>query len=301
MCSDIFKMQHKYSEYRFKRCTLSLNSPSKANWFSGFPSGTLYLLNQSKVASRYPGLSRLTSSISATNQQQRRPEAIQNNWWHLFQQRQQLLLQVIRTVIVGGFGVLSIDHDDLPVCFTLINQSQSSQHLHFDYFSSRAHLRSGDTFFWKKLRAVKFKRLLRAPSQRRSSTLFPMSHISMGSLSPQHPVSPSLWLGSSHVCVKRKHTLDGAEAWSGFPLCECRLRGTCLWNSSIVPDIAFVREHVRYITKIPLLHILFQWIERIFGGNLTHRWPKHSILAQTLQAGYFIIISLSDSVMITYH
>lgn len=45
--------------------TLSLNSPLKANWFSGFPSGTLYLLNQSSVASRYPGLSRLTSSISA--------------------------------------------------------------------------------------------------------------------------------------------------------------------------------------------------------------------------------------------
>lgn len=44
--------------------TLSLNSPLKANWFSGFPSGTLYLLNQSTVASKYPGFSLLTSLIS---------------------------------------------------------------------------------------------------------------------------------------------------------------------------------------------------------------------------------------------
>lgn len=34
------------------------------------------------------------------------------------------------------------------------------------------------------------------------STLLPMSHMSIGSLSPQQPVSPSLWLGSSHVCGK---------------------------------------------------------------------------------------------------
>lgn len=66
------KIQQKYCEQKFRRCTLSLNSPLKANWFSGFPSGTLYLLNQSTVASRYPGLSRLTSSISATHQQQKR-------------------------------------------------------------------------------------------------------------------------------------------------------------------------------------------------------------------------------------
>lgn len=52
--------------------TLSLNSPLKANWFSGFPSGTLYRLNQSTVASRYPGLFRRTSSISASHQQEER-------------------------------------------------------------------------------------------------------------------------------------------------------------------------------------------------------------------------------------
>ncbi|TNN83786.1 hypothetical protein EYF80_005962 [Liparis tanakae] len=49
--------------------------------------------------------------------------------------------QVIHTVKVGGFRVLSIDHNHLPVGFTLIDQSQSSQNLHFDYFPLRAHLR----------------------------------------------------------------------------------------------------------------------------------------------------------------
>lgn len=44
------------------------------------------------------------------------------------------------TVIVGGIGVIGIDHNDLPVRFSLINQSQRSQHLYFDYFPSRAHL-----------------------------------------------------------------------------------------------------------------------------------------------------------------
>lgn len=105
-----------------------------------------------------------------------------------------------------------------------------------------------------------------------------MSHMSMGSLSPQHPVSPSLWLGSSHVCGKRKHMFDGAETWSGFLLFECRLSGTRLWNSSIIPDVAFVRKHIRDITKIPLLYVLFQWVEGIFGGNLINRWPKPSYI-----------------------
>lgn len=48
--------------------------------------------------------------------------------------------QVTPTVKVAGFRVLSIDHNDLPVCFTFIYQSQSSQHFDFDYFPSRAHL-----------------------------------------------------------------------------------------------------------------------------------------------------------------
>lgn len=73
--SNICKILCKYCEYNFERFTLSLNSPLKANWFSGFPSGTLYLLNQSTVASRYPGFSRLTSSISATNKQERTSHA----------------------------------------------------------------------------------------------------------------------------------------------------------------------------------------------------------------------------------
>lgn len=94
-------------------------------------------------------------------------------------------------------------------------------------------------------------------------TLFPMSHISIGSLSPQHPVSLSWWLGSSHVCEGREtHLKDGRET------VDCCGSRTCLWNSSIVPDIAFVRKHICYISKILLLHVLFQWIKRLFGSYL---------------------------------
>lgn len=35
---------------------------------------------------------------------------------------------------------------------------------------------------------------------------------------------------------------------------------TCLWNGSIIPDVAFVRKHVGYVTEVPILHVLFQWI-----------------------------------------
>lgn len=59
------------------------------------------------------------------------------------------LKQVTPTVKVVGFWVLSIDHNDLPVGFTLIDQSQGSQHLHFDYFSPRAHLKVPVTFLRK--------------------------------------------------------------------------------------------------------------------------------------------------------
>lgn len=50
--------------------TLSLKTPLKANWFSGLPSGTLYRLNQSTVASRYPGLFCRTSSMPASHQRE---------------------------------------------------------------------------------------------------------------------------------------------------------------------------------------------------------------------------------------
>lgn len=202
-----------------------------------------------------------------------------------------LLLQVIYTVKVGGFRVLSIDHNDLPVCFTLIDQSQSSQHLHFDYFPSRAHLRTKDTFL-EKLQTVELKSgsLFKAPHW--SRTLFPMSHISIGSLSPQQPVSLSLWFGSSHVCENRKLMFDGAETQSGYLLFEYKLY---LWNSSIVPDVAFVRKHIGYITKIPLLHVLFQWIERILGGNLIDR-QSHQLQLKHYRAAIFFLLLLFDNV-----
>lgn len=56
--------------------TLPLNSPLKANWFSGFPSGTLYLLNQSTVASKYPGFILLTSSMSGGGHGVCQPETV---------------------------------------------------------------------------------------------------------------------------------------------------------------------------------------------------------------------------------
>lgn len=95
------------------------------------------------------------------------------------------------------------------------------------------------------------------------STLFPMSHMSIGSLSPQHPVSLSWWLGSSHVWGGEAPLKDGGETGE---YCGGR---TCLWNGSIVPDVAFVREHVCHVSKIPLLYVLLQRIKRLFGSYLT--------------------------------
>lgn len=131
------------------RRTLSLNSPLKANWFSGFPSGTLYRLNQSTVASRYPGFSRLTSSIPATH---RHPDVQDHSYTS--PQRRRLLLRVTPTVKAGGFRVFSIDHNDFPVCFSLIDQSQSPQHLNFDHFSSRTHLRNKGSLFLKRQQLI---------------------------------------------------------------------------------------------------------------------------------------------------
>lgn len=119
--------------------TLSLKTPLKANWFSGLPSGTLYRLNQSTVASRYPGLFCRTSSMPASHQREENTLKVGNGlcicWSFL-----RLLGGLFPTVIVVGIGVVSIDHNDLPVSFCLIDQSQCSQHLHFDYFPTRAHL-----------------------------------------------------------------------------------------------------------------------------------------------------------------
>lgn len=88
--------------------------------------------------------------------------------------------------------------------------------------------------------------------------------MSIGSLSPQHPVLLSRWLGSSHVCGGGKTHLKDASR-----TVDCCGSRTCLWNSSVVPDVAFVRKHICYISKIPLLHVLFQWIKQLFGSYLT--------------------------------
>lgn len=100
-----------------------------------------------------------------------------------------------------------------------------------------------------------------------------MSHMSIGSLSPQHPVSLSWWLGSSHVCEDRKTHLKDGRGCVG-----CCGGRTCLWNSSIVPDVAFVRKDIRYISKIPLLRVLFQWIKRLFGSYLTKDMTQRQLI-----------------------
>lgn len=159
----IFKIQHKYCEYKLKKVypVLELSIESKLvfrlpiwDFVSFEPINSC--LQVSRLESSYV----INICNKSTTKQTSEAQNNLYNWCHVSQQCQQLLLQVIRTVKVGGFGVLSIDHDDLPVCFTLIDQSQSSQHLHFDYFSPRAHLRIEDTFL-KKLRTVEFKCLFR--------------------------------------------------------------------------------------------------------------------------------------------
>lgn len=115
--------------------TLFLNSPLNANWFSGFPSGILYILNQSTVASRYPGLSLLTSSIS-----------VKKKWWHAARAGNRVpgkfrlkFLQKL-TIKVCSFRILNINHNHFPVCFFFIYQCKNSQHFHPDDFSTWADL-----------------------------------------------------------------------------------------------------------------------------------------------------------------
>lgn len=52
------------------------------------------------------------------------------------------------------------------------------------------------------------------------------------------------------------------------PLNIHSLSGTCLWYGAVIPDITFVGKHIGHITKVALLHVLLQRIERVFGGNL---------------------------------
>lgn len=240
----------------FLNVTLSLKSPLKANWFSGFPSGTLYRLNQSTVASRYPGLFRRTSSISASHQQ-----------------KKERTLKVPLACASADLAVVS-----LPYCY-------SRQHLGRLYWSQwpsslfllhqSAPVFQAPSLWLPPLEStpkngrycVKSCRemglyVFSSPRQW-LSTLFPMSHMSIGSLSPQHPVSLSLWLGSSHVWGGEAPLKDGGETGA---YCGGR---TYLWNGSIVPDVAFVRKHICHVSKISLLYVLLQRIKRLFGSYLT--------------------------------
>lgn len=112
--------------------TLFLNSPLKANWFSGFPSGTLYILNQSSVACRNPGLSLRTSSMSVNEGLAEIGHHHTNNY--------RCTRERSRTVEVFSLWVLHIYNDDFPVGFSFVYERQSPQHLHTDDLPSRANL-----------------------------------------------------------------------------------------------------------------------------------------------------------------
>lgn len=82
---------------------------------------------------------------------------------------------------------------------------------------------------------------------------------------PMVGVFPRLWREPAHV-------------WrSGNTLNIVGRSRTCLWDGSIVPDVAFVWKHVGDVAKIPLLYVLFQWIQGNFGGYLVNRGPKNAI------------------------
>lgn len=120
------------------------------------------------------------------------------------------------TVQVAGFRVLYIDCDHFPISFTLIDHCKDPEHFHFDYFPTGTHLQRTFQFqriiffchyqhypFSIKFMYTKYNTVnncwLGCELISQCFTLLPISQTSMGSLSPQQPVSPSLCAGSSHV------------------------------------------------------------------------------------------------------
>lgn len=128
------------------------------------------------------------------------------------------------TVQVFGFRVLYIDCNHFPISLTLINHGKDPEHLHFDDFTTGTHLKTIFQFatYCYHLQDYPFciksmyttndneiKNRCDLKTQRTMSqcrTLLLISQTSMGSLSPQQSVSPSLCAGSSHVCHKTKRT-----------------------------------------------------------------------------------------------
>lgn len=117
-------------------------------------------------------------------------------------------------------------------------------------------------------------------------TMEPMSTTSMGSLSPQHLVSLSVWFGSSQVYKKNIHfsynyikrliknilihthktkvpltlTFKRLNIYSRQMFCISEKITltiiTHLWKCTVVPYVTFVWENVRYISQLAFLHIL---------------------------------------------
>lgn len=47
-----------------------------------------------------------------------------------------------------------------------------------------------------------------------------------------------------------------------------------LGDRSIVPDVTLVRKYIGHIAKVPLFHVLFQWVQGVFGGDLIWQKPQ---------------------------
>ena len=97
----------------------------------------------------------------------------------------------------------------------------------------------------------------------------PISHTSSGSLSPLAAVFWSTWLGSSHVCRQWREGL-ASVCFCVFlcEMCVCVCGEPCLRESPIVPDVAMVGEAVVHEANLALLHILFDWVQRLLFVDL---------------------------------
>lgn len=133
---------------------------------------------------------------------------IQNNGWWLV-----LYFPTVPAAFITYFLILlKLAASGSSVLITMTFQSVSPSSIKARVPSTFTLIISPREHTWEskldfRNRCKQSKRSSVAPPQTCSSTLFPMSHISIGSLSPQHPVSLSLWLGSSHVCDKERHML----------------------------------------------------------------------------------------------
>ena len=142
------------------------------------------------------------------------------------------------TIQVLGIWVISVNGNDLPVGFSLINHGQDAQDFHLDDLAGHTHLKKhvnrSNTMSHPVVGAVGQFHSVSKRSRCAARTREPTSHTSMGSLSPQHSVSLSVWLGSSHVCQNPhafstvgKHAKRGPYGWQSY---SSWMRESNLWR-----------------------------------------------------------------------